>query len=212
MKIWNNYLFNFIVLCLLSCILIWLTDKFILTSEFFSRNGQYLSGSPDQELMVYNLLQKWIYASAITYLAVRIIAVSLILYTALYLLEVSVSFQQVLRIVTLSEYVFLLPAATKFLHFYFLEPVFTLEDWHRYYALSALMLVSEIPADWHYALQAINIFEVAYWFLLAAGIHKETGMNYDSSLKVVIRFYLPAFLIWICLLTFSAVIYFPATS
>ncbi|WP_191175731.1 hypothetical protein [Mucilaginibacter rigui] len=212
MKIWSNYLFNFMVLCLLSCLLIWLTDKYILTSEFFIRNGQYLSGKPDQELVVYNLLQKWIYASAITYLAVRIIAVALILYTALYLSEVSVSFPQLLRITTLSEFVFLLPATIKFLHFYYSDPVFTLEEWQRYYALSALMLVGNIPADWHYALQTINLFEVAYWFLLAAGIQKETQLSYDSSLKIVIRVYLPALLIWIALLTFSSIIYFPATS
>lgn len=212
MKIWNNYLINLIVLIILSCFLVFLADKYILTSVFFTRNGQYLSGIPEQELKVYDMIQKWIYFSAGTYLLVRIVIITLILYTALYLSEVSVSFKKVLRTVILAEYIFLVPAIIKFFHFYLKGSIFTLEEWNLYYPLSAMQLVGTVPADWHYSLQTLNLFEVLYWFLLAAGIHQIACLSYDESLKLVVRSYLPSLLIWVALLTFLTVIYFPATS
>ncbi|MBD1395150.1 hypothetical protein [Mucilaginibacter glaciei] len=212
MKIWKNYLLNLAVLGLLSCVLVFLTDKYILTSVFFTRNGQYLSGIPEQELRVYDMIQKWIYLSAVTYLLSRILIVTLILYTALYLSEVSVSFKNVLGTVILAEYIFLIPAVFKFFHFYLAGSDFTLQAWHLYYPLSAMQLVGSVPADWHYSLQTLNLFEVLYWFLLAAGIRRIAGLSYDESLKVVVKSYLPALLIWVSLFTFLTIIYFPATS
>ncbi|GGH12081.1 hypothetical protein [Mucilaginibacter phyllosphaerae] len=212
MKIWKNYLLNLAVLGLLSCVLVFLTDKYILTSDFFTRNGQYLSGIPEQELRVYDMIQKWIYLSAVTYLLSRILIVTLILYTALYLSEVSVSFKNVFGTVILAEYIFLIPAVIKFSHFYLAGSAFTLQDWHLYYPLSTMQLVGSAPADWHYSLQTLNLFEVLYWFLLAAGIRRIAGLNYDESLKVVVKSYLPALLIWVSLFTFLTIIYFPATS
>lgn len=212
MKIWKNYLFNLFILIVVSCLLVCLTNKFILTSEFFTRNGQYLAARQEQELLAYNLIQKWIYLSAVAYLLARIVIIAFILYTALYLSEVSVSFKKIIREVTIAELVLLLPAIIKFFHFYLMDSGFTLEDWHRYYALSALQLAVNVPADWHYALQTLNVFEVLYWFALAAGIRKVTGMDYDASLKVVVRSYLPALFIWVCLVSFFTIIYFPATS
>lgn len=212
MKIWKNYLLYLFVLGLVSCMLVMLTDKYILTNDFFTRNGQYLSGIPGQELSVYDMLQKWIYLSTVSYLFARVLMVTLILYTALYLSEVSVSFKKMLRCVILAEYIFLIPAVIKVFHFYRMGSAFTLEDWHLYYPLSAMQLAGTVPADWHYSLQTLNLFEVMYWFLLAAGIHRITGLTYDKSLQVVVRSYLPALLIWVALLTFLTIIYFPAIS
>ena len=212
MKIWKNYIFNLLVLSLVSCLLVWLTDKFILTNEFFIRNGQSLSGKPEQEAQTYQLIQKYIYLSAVAYLMLRVFTVSLILYTALYLSEVAVPYKKILSGVTLAEFIFLVPAIIKITHFYLIGSGFTLSEWQAYYAFSVLSLLENVPADWQYAAQTINLFECIYWFLLATVVHKTANINFDTSLRIVVRSYLPALLIWICLLTFLTIIYFPANS
>jgi hypothetical protein len=212
MKIVKNYLFSYAALSLVSCALIFLTNRYILTSDFFIVNRQYLSGIPGQETAVYQSLQKWIYLSTIIYLSIRIGTVVLLLYTALYLADVAISLRKLLSEIIFAEFIFILPAGIKFLHFYQGHQPLTLTAWHRYYPLSTLSLLGEVPADWHYALQTLNIFEVAYWFLLARGIQRATGIGFNKSLNLVIYAYLPPLVIWVAAVTFLSIVYFPGTA
>jgi len=198
---------------LLACtfLLIYLTDRFVLTFEFYKGSGEPLSGVPGQGSGNYLTLQKWVYLSSAAYLLLKLGVVSIILHTALYLRERAVPYSDIFRVVTVAEFVFLIPAAVKLLSFNYTFQHGNLLDWHRYFILSALSLFRDVPADWFFALQSVNIFEPIYWLLLAAGVSHLTVQSFVEALITVLTSYVPAFVIWVVSVTFFTLMMFPAT-
>lgn len=207
----SNILY-FSVLLALTYVLIALTNHYILTPDFYQKSGSALSGLPGGELAIYENMKKWIYFSEAIYLLVKIFAISLIFYTALFLSGKAVSLGQIFKVTLLSEYLFLVPAVIKIVWFYDYYPNASLTDWHKTYVLSALSIFDTVPGDWYYALQTLNIFEVAYWFVLGFGISSISDLSYDHSLRIVVTSYLPALFIWVCLVSFISLMFFPGTA
>jgi hypothetical protein len=207
----KSNLFCLGILLGISFVLIYLTDRYILTLNFFDNSGEYLSGIPEREGEVYAALQKYIYISAAVYLAFKLILISLIIYTALYIAGQQIKFSRALNIVIWSEYLFLLPAILKIIWFKTGYPNGTLSDWHKCYILSSLSLVGNVAAAWNYPLQTLNLFEIAYWCILAYGIFKATSLDYDQSLRIVVSSYVPALFIWVVIVVFCTVMMFPGT-
>jgi hypothetical protein len=207
----KNGTLNLLVLLLLTFVLINITNRYILTSGFYSNGGDPLSGVPGQEVSIYENLQRWIYISSAAYLIVKLAAISLVLYTALYLADQQVTYKDIFNVVVLAEFVFLIPAVIKITSFYYVFPHGTLEDWRQYYILSTLSLFKYASPDWYYALQTVNVFEICYWFLLALGIYRISGLNYDKSVQIVVTAYLPALFIWVASVTFCTLMLFPAS-
>ena len=185
------------------------SNRLILTRSFFAQSGHSLAALPGQDMLLYAGLQKWIYVLTGVYLLFKLCLVSLVFYTALYIADHLVAYSAVLQVVTLCETTFLIAAVIKIVWFHFFFPQGSLSDWHRFYILSALSLFEEIPPDWSYALQTLNLFEVSYWFMLAFGISKIAGMYYWSAFRVVAYSYLPALFIWMVVVCFCAIMYFP---
>jgi len=212
MKILLKYgAFNLVLLLLLTFLLIWITQKIILTPEFYENSGDPLSGVPGQGGSILDMMQKWVYISAAIYLLFKLGCITLILHTALYLNNQNVSLSSIFKIATLAEYLFLIPAAIKIATFTSTYHGGNLLDWHRYYIFSALLLFKEIPADWYYALQSLNLFEVLYWFLLGYLIKQISSLSFDQSLRIVAVSYIPALVIWISAVTFISLLMFPST-
>lgn len=204
-----NTILLFATLVSFSLILIFLSDKYILTVEFYNRNDQPFSGIPEMESTIYRNIQHIIYLYASIYLIVKLLAVTLVLFTGLYFFGFRVSFRDILRIVTLSEFIFLIPAAVKIWWFYYYVHSPTLEQWEKFYLLSLASFTDYIKPVYLYPLQTSNLFELGYWFVLAAGIKKLTKTDFDRSLQVVISSYVPALLLWMILVTFFTIVYFP---
>lgn len=193
----------------LSFAIISVTNHYILTINFFDNSGEFLAGNPSQESEVYRDLQKYIYLSTLIYTLFKVSMIALILYTALYLAEHQIEFVSAFNIAITAEFIFLVPAVIKIFWFRYEYPAGTLSEWHKVYILSALSLFDNVSADWYFPLQTLNLFEIAYWFLLAYGIHKITPLNFDSSLRVVVFSYLPALFIWIVFIAYCTVMIFP---
>jgi len=196
----------------LTFFLIYITDHYILTINFYESSGDLVSAIPDQEQKVYESLQQWIYISSAVYLVIKFCLISLTLYTGLYLFDRPVAFSKIFQVTVLAEFIFFIPAIFKIFWFHFMLPNGTLIDWHKFYFLSALSLFNNVAADWSYALQTLNIFEVGYWFLLAYGIFKTSNLTYDQSLKIVICSYVPTLLIWVASVTFFTLLMFSGTA
>lgn len=190
-------------------ILIWLTDHYILTINFYEKNGSIVTADPQQAILLYQGIQRWIYFFSVLYLFVKLILITFILAAALYLLGQQVPFRDIFQIVTMAEIVFIISAAVKLGTFLLMHPKGGLEEWHHFYPLSALSLWPDAPPDWSYLLQSLNVFEVSYWFLLAAGVKRVSKFGYDRALRLVMTSYLPALAIWIIIVTFCAVLLFP---
>jgi len=208
---YKNPAISFLVLLLLNFLLIYITERYILTVDFYESSGDIFSGIPGKDTSVYQALQKWIYFSSAVYLILKLGTISLIIYTALQFNSREVTFRNVLKITILAEYLFLVPAAIKIVTFHYTFEHATLLDWHKYYILSAISLFNNVPADWAYALQSFNAIEIGYWFLLGYGIHKITMLSFDQSLRVVITSYVPALVIWIVTVSFFTLVMFPTT-
>lgn len=207
----KNGKFSFAVLLSLTFGLIFITERNILTVGFYQAGGDVLAGVPGREVTVYANLQKWIYFSSALYLLLKLGTITLILHTALYLHNQQVSLREIFSVSVLAEFIFLVPAVIKIFTFNYTFPHGNLLDWHRYYILSLLSLFDNVPADWYYALQTANVFELAYWFLLAFGISKITTLNFDRSLRIVLCSYIPALFIWVAVVTFFTLMMFPST-
>lgn len=197
------------ILIFISLLFIVLADKFILTPAFYDQNGQPMSGIPEMELTVYRQVSGVVFWYAALYLIVKLLVVSGVLFTGLYAFGNRAPFLGVLMIVTLAEFLFLVPAAVKVWWFARLGPGFTLDEWQQFYFLSAASLSDRVRPVYLYPLQTFNVFELGYWFLLAAGLRSLTGLDFDRSLRVVVFSYVPALFLWIAVVVFFAMIYFP---
>jgi hypothetical protein len=205
----KNYCLTLGVLILLTFFLLYFTNHYILTAGFYENSFEPLSGIPGNSLKIYDSLQTWIYLASAVYLLIKLGVISLILYTAIYLTDEQVQFKDIFKITILAEFIFLIPALIKTISFPIVFPNGTLSDWNRYYILSAISLVNTAPADWNYALQTLNVFEVCYWFLLAFGIYKMSALDFDRSLRMVLVAYMPALFIWVAFVTFCTLMLFP---
>ncbi|MDT3401262.1 hypothetical protein [Mucilaginibacter terrae] len=185
------------------------SNRLILTRNFFAENGQHLAALPGQDMLLFAGLQKWIYVLTALYLLFKLCLISLILYTALYIADHLLSYWHILLIVSLCEGIFLVAAAVKMWWFHYYYPHGTLLQWHQLYILSSLSLFPAIPAAWYYPLQTLNAFEVAYWFLLAFGVYRFSGLDYRTSFKIILLSYLPALFIWTVVVCFCTIMYFP---
>ncbi|MFD0764519.1 hypothetical protein ACFQZI_06620 [Mucilaginibacter lutimaris] len=190
-------------------LLIYLTNTYVLTTGFYEANGDPLAATPAQGAIIYEALQKWVYLSSAAYLLIKIGVIALILHTALFLQDLEVPFRRIVKIVVLAEFTFLIPAFIKLVSFNYTFQHGNLLDWHKYYILSALSIAGEVPADWYYTLQTLNLFEVTYWFILAYGISKITQKPFDESLRTVVCSYVPGLFLWVVAVTFFTLMMFP---
>jgi len=201
-------LIAFITLTAASLLLISFTDHLILTPGFYKNNGDIL-GYDDNTLSAYLHMQQWIYFYEVIYLAVKLSVVALVLYTALYVSNRAISFATLFGITTLSEFIFVIAAFGKVIWFHYYYPDGTLEDWHKTYLLSALSLFPQVKAAWYYPLQTLNLFEIGYWFLLAFGLSRTSKLDFDNSLQMVLKSYLPALIVWVACVMFTTLLFFP---
>ena len=194
-----------------SLTLIFLSNKYILTVNFYERNGQALSGIPDMQSLVYDQIKNLIYIYAFFYLVIKVLLIATLLATGLFFFDTAVSFRRLILLVIRCEFIFLIPAAVKLLWFWQERKIVDLVTWQNFYFLSAAMIIPDIKPALLLPLQTINAFEIAYWFLLAAGIAKVALISFDKALRIVCLSYIPALLIWITFLVYLTIVYFPGS-
>jgi len=83
--------------------------------------------------------------------------------------------------------------------FYFFQTDYNLEDLQYFYPLSALNIVGyEGLQPWFiYPVQVFNLFELAYWVILAYLIDKELNENTVKGMSIVASSYGVSLLIWV---------------
>jgi hypothetical protein len=209
LRINANLFLWLIVLIGATLLMIFITNRFILTVNFYERNGQPMSGIPDMESLVYERVKKVIYVYAMIYLVIKVFAITVVLATGLYFFDIQVSFRDLLRVAVWCEFVFLIPAALKIGWFWQDRNNVDLLSWQNFYPLSAASLISDTKPAFLLPMQTLNIFEVSYWLLLAAGIEKIAGIKFDKALKIICCSYMPALFIWVVFVIYFTVIYFP---
>jgi hypothetical protein len=121
----------------------------------------------------------------------------------------TVTFKQLFNVAIKAEFIFLGVGILKIGWFYFFQTNYTLEDIQYFFPLSALNIVGYKGLEpWLiYPFQILNLFELAYWLILAYFIGKITETNMDRGLKIVASSYGSALLLWVVVIMFFTLNY-----
>ena len=217
----NNLFIKFIILTL----------ALILSSELLKLVlgfDKLLQNSLSEQLtatQIENYLQiqhkwKWVgFGFVPIYLFLKTIIISLIIYVgAFFHSKNEVKFKSIWNVIITCEFIFVIIPIFKIIWFYFFQTNYTFADLQYFYPLSALNIIGykNIDAWFIYPLQILNVFEVAYWLLLAyyigriasysiSDIHNKYPIDY--GLKIVTSSYGSALLLWVVVVMFITLNY-----
>jgi hypothetical protein len=205
----SNYLL-FIINAGANLLLLFLTNKYIITFPVFERSWADRL-NPDQLSDFFSekdRLAFLAYFALVFYLLVKYAIVAFILQLGADLAGFKLSFRELMQVVMTAELVFLFPQVLKVCHF-FNASGFTIEDLKTYEPFSiAGLLPAGGPGAWQFPLQTFNAWELVYWFLLADGIRQPSKISFKQSLSIVLYSYVPCLFFWtmlVAFLSFSAV-------
>ena len=124
-------------------------------------------------------------------LILKISIIAAILDAGCFFFNKEIKYKKLFNIVVKAEFIFLLVIVFKTAWFYFFKTDYTLEDLQYFYPLSALNIIGyEGLQPWFiYPFQMLNLFELAYWFILAYLIGKELNENTDKGFSIVASSY-----------------------
>jgi hypothetical protein len=117
-----------------------------------------------------------------------------------------VTYTQCWGVVIGAEFIFLIPEVLKIMWFMTIETDPTYHDIRAFYPLSLMHFFDYYSLDKRYAypLRALNLWEIAYWFLLVAGIHHYARKEKKIVWLIVICSYVLIFFLW---LVFYIIVY-----
>ncbi len=199
------YLISIIFLTLLIVIAI----KYLLNSDklFYNFYSQQLA--QEQVEKIIESQQKWGWVGyfvipLMVLIRTSLVAICLSIGMFFYNMEHPFKFKQFFRIAIIGEFVLVLVGYFKLGYFYFIKTDYTLQDLQQYYPLSYINFLDlEKIQPWlAYPLQTINLFEIAYFFVLVYGLWKLLKNNYTKSLEIVAISYGSGLLIWLGLVMF----------
>ncbi len=188
------------------------TFQYLLTSDelYFNALQTQLSYERIEELISEGKKWGWLgYALVPVVFLIKFSLVSLCLGLGYYLTDNRFTFRPFFGAAIQAELVFLLPILLKMLWFLFVKTDYGLNDLSQFYPLSAanLFTVSALKPYLLFPLQTLNLFEVAYWLLLAYGITQETDLKFGRALGLVASSYGVGLLLWVVLVMFLLVSY-----
>jgi hypothetical protein len=133
----------------------------------------------------------------------KFILVACIIFIGIKLFELDINFENCFKIVLLAELFPLISSITKTLYFYIYTPR-NFEDIQIFnpLGLTALIKIDSIPKYLIYPFQLLNIFEVAYWIMLAYGIKTFGNIEFKKAFKVTTLSYGSGLIIWCIFIVF----------
>lgn len=200
-------------------IVIAFSTKSILNIDSLIYNNISNKVSSEQLSLFLNFQKKWHWLSYVmitTLIFIKAILLTSVLYVGTYFYsKINITFKQLWQIILKAELIFLFVGIVKIIWFYFFQTNYTLEDLQYFYPLSALNIVGyEGLEPWFiYPLQVFNLFELAYWLVLAyfigklAFTEKDKGKPMDLGLKIVASSYGSALLLWVVVVMFFTLNY-----
>lgn len=203
----------FILLSTFLSINVFLVNNFIasdtLISSFYS---EQLTREQLDKLLESNHKWAWLnYFSMPILILLRssLVAICLSIGTFFYNIENKIPFKKFFRVALVGEFVLVLVGYFKLGYFYFIKTDYTLPDLQQYYPLSYINFLDlEKIEPWLiYPLQTINLFEVAYFFVLVYGMHKLLMNSYGKDLEITAVSYGSGLIIWIGLVMFLTLNY-----
>lgn len=109
------------------------------------------------------------------------------------------SFKYLWQFTMIAEVIFIIPELLRLLWFVGVVEPENYQEIETFHPLSLYSLLNGAQMDprYHYPLGAINIFELAYWGLLAIGVHTISRKSFNHSLLIVLGSYTLCFFLWL---------------
>ena len=200
----------FILIILLYSLLTFLDKTFITTtSKIFDFLAKDYPNSVVQNYMESQKKWWWIsYAITPVLIGIKVLLVAFCLNFVKIISEKleNVRFRDILTVVLIAEFVFIIAGFYKFLNFYLIDTDYTLETLQTYYPLSLINYKEAISTEkWlAYPLQLVNVFELMYWGVLAWGIWQlaDNKISYLRSFGYVALTYGIGLLFWVGVVCF----------
>lgn len=189
----------------ISLLLLFITDHYLFTRAMFQ---QSFSVQLDQQQITRYFMQSrtaviYDYPFLVLFLLLKYAIIALILSMGADYLGYKVEFYGMMKVVLVAELVFIAPAILRIYHFLNTDG-YSINDLRNYSGISLDAFFFDGRAGiWQYPLQALNIWEVGYWYLLAYGIKRRLEISLEKSLDVIMCSYIPAFCFWLLLVTFG---------
>jgi len=209
LSIKNWKLFSGIVLANL---LILFASQTTLINEivFFNTFSEQLTYDRSMELFDQMRSIAWVsYIVTPIMLLIKFSALSVLLYVGVFFsdLHKEITLGKIFKVVIISELVFIVASILKLLWFIFFAGNYTLDDMKFFYPLSLINLFSraEVAPYWIHPLQVVNLFQLAYMFLLAIGLSRISSLKREAADKVVLATYVPGILVWVALIMFLTI-------
>jgi hypothetical protein len=191
----------FVLLCLSTLLLLYVKIGFI---ENETAAFEFLQDRP--EGFILRLL------NAIKFLSVPFVylwkftVIAFVVWIGCFMFGYRVTYTQCWGVVIGAEYIFLIPEILKIMWFMFVHSDPTLNDISAFYPLSMMHFFDYYNIDkrWAYPLRALNLFEIAYWFLLVEGIQHYAQKDKRYIWIIVSCSYILIFFLW---LVFYVIVY-----
>lgn len=203
----NNY-FLFVIIILITLLLMIIFNYSLniteITSNFYSE--QLAQEQLDQFI---ESQEKWSWLGYVVIpllilIRVSLVALCLSIGVFFYDTEIFVRFKEFFRVALVGEFVLVLVGCVKFFYFAFIRTDYTFKDIQQFYPFSYINFldIEKIQPWLVYPLQTLNLFEVAYFFVLVYGVHKLLKNKYWKSFEITAISYGTGLLIWIALVMF----------
>ena len=206
----NKILLIFFLIFLLNFFVLWVSNYFLsIDTKIFDFLAKDYPNDVVQNYMKSQ--KKWWWVSYVTTPVLIGIKVLLVAFCLNFVKIISeklenVKFRDILFVVLIAEFVFVIAGFYKFFNFYLIETDYTLETLQTYYPLSLINFKDAISTEkWlAYPLQLCNVFELFYWGILAWGIWElaDKKISYIKSLGYVALTYGIGLLFWVGVVCF----------
>lgn len=191
----------FLLLCLATLLLLYIKIAFI---ENETAAFEFLQDRP--EGMILRMISALKFISIPFVYLWKFTVIAFVVWIGCFMFGYRVTYTQCWGVVIGAEYIFLIPEILKILWFMMVQTDPTLNDISAFYPFSLMHFFDYYSIDrrWAYPLRALNLFEIAYWFLLVEGIQHYARKDKKYIWIIVSCSYILIFILW---LLFYVVVY-----
>lgn len=184
----------FVLLCLASVLLLYVKIVFI---ENETAAFEFLQDRPEGAILRFMNGLKFL-SIPFVYLW-KFTVIAFVIWIGCFMFGYRVTYIQSWGVVIGAEYIFLVPEILKILWFMIVKTDPTFHDISAFYPFSLMHFADYYSIDkrWAYPLRALNLFEIAYWFLLVSGIHHYARKDKKYVWIIVACSYILLFFLWL---------------
>jgi len=191
----------FLLLCLATLLLLYIKITFI---ENETAAFEFLQDRP--EGMVLRIISTLKFLSIPFVYLWKFTVIAFVVWIGCFMFGYRVTYSQCWGVVIGAEYIFLIAEILKIFWFMLVQTDPTLNDISAFYPFSLMHFFDYYSIDkrWAYPLRALNLFEIAYWFLLVEGIQHYASKDKKYIWIIVSCSYILIFFLW---LLFYVIVY-----